>query len=93
LVKERSEAKKRRNLLESELAVAGRTFSEIGKALAQLDAPNTVTLGAPDYALKEIDEAPEICSLGKVKDMLVELKNLRVRVSELDRRAAQLGVD
>jgi hypothetical protein len=46
-----------------------------------------ITAGVPDYVLREIGKAPEICSLGKVKDMLVELKSLRARVGDLDRRA------
>lgn len=92
LMLDRNEAKKHKALLESELGSAGRAFSEIGKTLALIDAPNMVTLGAPDHALKEIDKAPEICSLGRVREMLVELKDVRERVMSLDRRAKASGV-
>jgi hypothetical protein len=93
LVKERSEAKRRKNLLESELSAAGRTFSAIGDALKLLDAPNVITAGTPDHVLREIDKAPEICELNSIKRMISELKVLRTRLGDLDRRAAQLGVD
>ena len=92
LILERNEAKKHKALLESELGSAGRAFSEIGKALSLIDAPDMITLSVPDHALKEIDKAPEICSLGRVREMLIELREVRERVMNLDRRAKASGI-
>lgn len=93
LVKERSESKKSRTLLENDLSLAGNAFCSIGEALRKMNDRNFITTFTPDYVLKEIAKAPEICGLSTIKEKLIEFKELQASLAEFDRRAAELGVD
>jgi hypothetical protein len=91
LLRNRSEAKRRRLALEGELKTAGRSLYDIGGALKHVSGG---TLGnRVDYILPKFAAVPEICDLGKVKEMLEELKELQARLDQLNRNASQMGID
>lgn len=92
LVKDRGEAKRRRALLESELRAAGQSLWEIGGSLRSVKAGGSHQ-ESPAYILPYVDKAPEICRLDRVKAMLEELRDLEGRISQLNRSAAELGID
>ena len=90
LVKHRSEAKRRKALLESDLRIAGQSLSGIGDMLRHLNGGPYDDVGR---ILPEVEKAPDICGLGHVKSMLAELKDLQESVSQMNRSASALGVD
>jgi hypothetical protein len=92
LVKQRFEAKKRKTLLENELRTAGQSLSEIGSALKSVNAsgPSQET---PEFILPQIDKAPSICRLERIKAMLEELRDTQKNLAQLNRSAADLGID
>jgi hypothetical protein len=92
LVKQRFEAKKRKALLENELRTAGRALWEIGSALKSVNASGSFQED-PDRALAEIEKAPKICELDRIKAMLVELRETQELIAQLNQSAAQLGID
>lgn len=92
LIKDRSEAKRRKALLESELRAAGKSLGYVGQALSEITASGAYT-SSPQYVLQEIDKAPEICGLNKIGEMLIELRDLQVNLTGMDRSARELGVD
>jgi len=92
LVKQRFEAKKRKTLLVNELRTAGQSLSEIGSALKSVNAsgPSQET---PEFILPQIDKAPSICGLERIKAMLEELRDTQKNLAQLNRSAADLGID
>jgi hypothetical protein len=84
LIKNRTDARRRKALLESELSAAGRALYEIGDNLRRA--------GALDYTLKQIDNAPPICELGKLKAMLTELGEVAETLATLN-RAVEAQID
>jgi hypothetical protein len=91
LLSKRSEARRRRAALENELRTAGRSLSDIGGALKNLGGS---TLGnRVDYILPKFANVPAICDLGRIKEMLHELKNVQTRLEQLKENASQLGID
>ncbi|HSY31269.1 MAG TPA: hypothetical protein VLA42_04715 [Verrucomicrobiae bacterium] len=91
IVKLRSEAKKRRTLLESELTTAGQSLWEIGRSLKAISGPEFI--GAAAAILPQIDKAPDICELNRIRTMLEELKKLEATLIQLKRSATDLGID
>jgi hypothetical protein len=87
LVKQRSEAKKHKALLENELMVAGRSLSNIGSLL------KSVEVTAAQSIIREVENAPLICRLEHVKAMLLELKEAQELLAQLSRTAADIGID
>lgn len=91
LVKDRSAAKRRKILLESELSAAGMALWEIGGSLK--DVRSSKWNSEPETLLREVEKAPEICGMQKIKDMLVELLELQRHLGNLNRNAVDLGID
>jgi hypothetical protein len=89
LVRQRSEAKRRKILLENELRSAGKSLSDIGEVLKHFS-------GGPydnvDRVLPLIDIAPDICGLERVRSMLKELAQLKEDLALLDRSVAEFGI-
>ena len=92
LVKHRSECKKRKAALESELRAAGRSLFEIGGSLRNVQGTGSFN-ETPAAILPQIVKAPEICSLDRVKTMLEELASLELTLNQLNRSAEELDVD
>jgi hypothetical protein len=92
LVKSRGESKKRKALLESELRAAGQSLWQIGQSLRNVKGSGTFT-DTPGHILPEIERAPDICDLSRIKLMLEELKALEMTLSDLNRSAIELGID
>jgi hypothetical protein len=92
LVRQRHEAKKRKALLENELRTAGRFLWGLGSALKSVDAAGSYQ-ATPDCILKDVEKAPAICGLERIKAMLSELKETQDLLTQLNRSAAELGVD
>jgi hypothetical protein len=91
IVKQTAEAKRRRTLLESELTTAGQSLWEIGRSLKAISGPEFI--GAAAAILPQIDKAPDICALGRIRAMLEELKELEATLIQLKRSAAELHID
>lgn len=92
LVRRRSEAKRKKSLIESELREAGRKLSDVGGLLRHVGDSGTGT-DRPEYALSEVRKAPEICGLSRIEAMLSELKSLNEELEGLNRAARECGVD
>ncbi|MHB2008819.1 MAG: hypothetical protein ACYCOX_12305 [Acidobacteriaceae bacterium] len=92
LVKSRGDYKKRKALLESELRAAGESLWQIGGSLRNVKGSGTYT-ETPGYILPEIEKAPDICDLSRIKAMLEELKALEITLCDLNRSARELGID
>jgi hypothetical protein len=91
LLRKRSEAKRRRAALEGELRAAGKSLYDVGGALKHLSGS---AMGSRvDYILPKFAAVPPICDLGRVKEMLEELKELQIRLDQLNHSASQMGVD
>ena len=91
LLKERCEAKWRRTALENELRSAGKSLCDIGSALKN---PSAGAMGnRVDYILPKFANVPVICDLKRMKEMLEELKELQMRLDQLNHRASQMGID
>jgi hypothetical protein len=91
LLRERAQAKWRRTALECELRTAGKSLYEIGSALKNMSAG--ATAGRVDYILPKFANVPPFCDLGKVKQMLEELKDLQMRLNQLNLSASQMDID
>jgi prefoldin subunit 5 len=92
LVKERSESKKKRASIESELRAAGRALFSIGNSLREVVADGSWN-HTPSAILPEIEKAPDICSLAKIRELLEELKKTEDLIKELDKSARDMGID
>jgi hypothetical protein len=92
-IRERSEAKKRRALLYSELRIAAANFVLVGEAIKRMNTGSSLTSSTPDDIIGQIDKAPDICGFAKIKDMLIELRDVQFSLSEFDRQAVELSVD
>ncbi len=86
----RSEARRRR-VLEGELRMAGKSLYDIGGALKHLSG--TAMGNRVDYILPKFAAVPAICDLGRVKEMLEELKELQTLLDQLNHSASQMGID
>jgi len=91
VVKQRSEAKKRKLLLESELRSAGDSLYDIGGTLKHISGG--LLQGSADHVLAQITKAPKICNLEQIKAMFEELKGLETTLTQLNLTAAGLGID
>ena len=87
LVRQRHEAKKRKALLENELMVAGRSLSDVGSLL------KSVEVTAAQSIIHEVENAPSICGLERIKAMLLELREAQELLAQLNRTAANVGID
>jgi len=87
LIKQRHEAKKLKALLENELRTAGRSLSGIGSLL------NSVEGTDPSSIIHEVEKAPAVCGLERIKAMLSELKGTNDLLLQLKRSAADLDID
>lgn len=92
LIRERSDAKRRRTLLESELRTAGRSLWSIGGILKDVVSVGNAAY-APSMALSEVNKAPRICDMESIRQMLQELDELQCQIETMDRQARDLGVD
>lgn len=91
IVKQRSEAKKRKSLLESELRAAGESLYEIGGALRHVNGGSFP--GFLDNILSRIAKAPDTCSLDRIRTKSKELQELEMTLAQLNRSATELGID
>jgi hypothetical protein len=91
LIRERAETKKRSAVLKSELRAAGRSLYDIGGALKH-SSPSQIG-SRIDYLLPKLRSAQEICELGAVQALLEELKEIEMRLADLNRMASELGID
>ncbi len=91
LLTKRSETRRRRVALQSELRTAGKSLYSIGGALKNL-TPNSIR-NRIDYILPIIARTSSICDLGGVRAMLEELKELEMQLAELNRGASSMGID
>ena len=90
IVKKRAELRKRKALIESELQAAGEFFDNIGSSLKH------IRNGNPDWltdVLTQVHKAPAICELERIKAMIAELKEIYGAFVQLNRSAAELGID
>ena len=90
IVKRRSELRKRKALIESELRTAGEFLDDIGSSL------KIIGNGTPEWyanIAKQIQEAPEICELRRIEVMVAELKGIYAEFVQLNRSAAEVGID
>jgi DNA-binding transcriptional MerR regulator len=92
VVKQRGEFKKKRTLLQSELRAAGQSLSEIGDILKRFDT-STSLANSIDFLIPQIDRAPDICGLSRIRTMLQELKEVEQTLADLSRTATELGID
>jgi len=90
LVKERREVRQRKALIESELQSAGRSLYEIGTLLKHI---NGGLYDPVEQVLPQVEQAPEICGLNRLKELLKELKGAQEVLAQLNRSAVELGVD
>jgi|ERR1035437_3608742 hypothetical protein len=90
IVKKRAELRKRKALIESELRAAGESLDDIGSSLKHISNGNLewyANIG------KRIQEAPKICELTRIKEMIDELREIYAAFVELNRNAAEAGID
>jgi hypothetical protein len=92
LVKNRAEAKRRKNLLETELRAAGASLYSIGTELREIGFSTSVQ-ASPGAILQRVVMAPNICELVRVKGMLEELKEVNENLKQLAISAATEGID
>lgn len=92
VVKERSEAKKQKALLESELRAAGRSLASIGSGLSSVSSIGAVHQ-QPSVILRSVDSAPPICELSKIRAMLAELRDVDENLKQLNATARELGIE
>jgi hypothetical protein len=91
LIKERIETKRRSALLKSELRAAGRSLYDIGGALKH-SSPGQIG-SRIDYLLPKLRSAQESCELGLVQARLEELREVEMRLADLNRMASELEID
>jgi hypothetical protein len=87
----RSEARRRRAALASELRIAGKSLSELGGALKY--ASGNSMGSRVDLILPKLAKVPAVCDLGRLKLMLEELKELEMQLARLNRSASEIGID
>lgn len=92
LVKERSESKKKRASIESEPRSAGRALFSIGNSLREVAADGSWN-HTPSAILPEIEKAPEICGLTRIRELLEELQKTSDLIKQLDQSAREMGID
>jgi len=91
LSKKRSETKRRRAELESELRTAGKSLYDIGGALKHVSGG---AMGSrADCILSKFATVPEACGLGRLKEMLEELKEVQSRLDQLKHTAAKMEIE
>jgi hypothetical protein len=90
LVTRRKELRERRALIESELNAAGESLGDIGSSLKHLGGSQPQWLAD---ILGRIQKAPDICELARIKAMVAELKEIYETFAQLNRSAAELGID
>jgi hypothetical protein len=90
LVRKRKELRERKALIESELRAAGESLRDIGDSLRHLSSsfPHLLT-----DALATVQRAPDICQMQCVAAMITELSGVYESFAELNRNAAELGID
>lgn len=91
LVRERAETKRRRAALGYELRIAGKSLYDIGGALKHTSIRRIGT--GIDRLLPKLRSAHDICELSRVRASLEELKEVELRLAQLDRIASQLGIE
>jgi hypothetical protein len=90
IVKRRAELRKRKALIESELRAAGESLDDIGSSLKH------ISNGTPEWYANlatKIQGSPEICELKRIKAMVNELGEIYGAFVELNRNAAEAGID
>jgi hypothetical protein len=91
LLTRRSEARRRRAALATELRLAGKSLYDLGGALKHASG---ISLGSRvDHILPKFANVPAVCDLGRLKVMLEELKELEARLAQLNRSASEIGID
>ena len=89
IVKDRTEAKRQRALLESELQAGGRALHVLSEALPLLGSP---VVNIP-VLLKLIDENAELLAPSKLNQMMKDYANLTNQIADLDAKAKAAGID
>ena len=91
LIRERLETRKRSAVLKSELRAAGRSLYDIGGVLKHV---SPAKIGSRiDYILPKLRTAQGTCELGVVQARLEELKEVEMRLADLNRIASEMGID
>ena len=90
IVKRRTELRKRKALIESELQAAGEFLDDIGGSLKHIGNSNPEHIANITMRLQR---APEICGLERIKDMVAELAQIYAEFVQLNRSAAGAGID
>jgi hypothetical protein len=91
LLKKRSEARRRKVLLDDELRTASGSLTDIGTALRHLII--TGPYSNVDTAISKLNKAPKVCGLESVKALLVELKAVEDTISYLNNEAKAYDID
>jgi hypothetical protein len=87
----RSEARRRKAALASELRMAGKSLYDLGGALKHASGNS---LGSRvDHILPKLANVPPVCDLGRLKLLLEELKELESQLAQLNRSASEIGID
>ena len=87
----RSEVKRRRAVLESEIRAAGESLYDVAGALKKV-CEGTMGIRA-DHILRKFASLPHVCDLRRLEKMLEELKQLQMKLNQLNESAAQIGTD
>jgi hypothetical protein len=90
IVRQRSELRKRKVLIENELRTAGESLEEVSSSIRHISG------GTGDWLtriLGKIDAAPEICELTRIRAMVAELRDIHQTFVQLNSSAATLGID
>ena len=91
LIRERINAKRRSAVLKSELRAAGRSLYDIGGALKHA-SPSQIG-SRINYLLPKLRSAQISCELGSVQARLEELREVEMRLADLNRIASEMGID
>jgi hypothetical protein len=90
IVRRRKELRVRKALIESELQMAGDSLNDIGAALRHISG------SFPEHIASikvQLQKAPEICELDRIKGMVAELGQIYAEFTQLNRSAAEAGID
>jgi len=90
IVRRRKELRERKALIESELRAAGEFLDSISSSLKHISGSFPQW---PQDILARVQKAPQICELGRIKSMVAELAEIYSAFAELNRHAAELGID
>jgi hypothetical protein len=90
IVRRRKELRERKALIESELNAAGESLGDIGSSLKHIGGSQAQWLA--DIPGR-IQKTPDICELARIKAMVSELKEIYETFAQLNRSAAELGID